>query len=123
MTANPFDPMPENTFHLPIEMAVIVPSTTEYSKPISSEEFEARTKEIRNLLTKLFGGNTQIKAVGGFQLKGKEIREKVNMVYSYSKRADWMKNRKKLLEYLQQKKKEYKQQSLGIIFETDLFYI
>lgn len=119
----PFDPMPENTFHLPVQMAVIVPSTKDMTKPIRKEEFEARTKEVRSKLAQLFGGNTTIKAMGGFLLKGKEIREDVNMVYSYSKRKDWHENRQKLLKYLQDKKKEWGQAQLGVQWETDLYYI
>lgn len=119
----PFSPMPKDTFHLPVEMAVIVPSTKDFNKPISTEEFKKRTDEVRKKLIQLFGGNTSIKGVGGYRLEGKEIRENVNMVYSYSKRKDWVKNRQKLLKYLQGLKKRFNQDTIGLIFETDLYYI
>lgn len=119
----PFDPMPKDTFHLPVEMAVIVPSTKNIKDPIGEDEFEKRTNDVRRKLVNLFGGNTTVKGVGGYRLEGKEIRENVNMVYSYSKRKDWVRNRQKLLKYLQQKKKEFGQDKIGIIFETDLYYI
>ena len=122
-TLKPFDPMPKNTFHLPVEMAVIVPSTKNIKDPIGKAELEKRTNEVRRKLIQLFGGNTTVKGVGGYRLEGKEIREDVNMVYSYSKRKDWVKHRQKLLKYLQEKKKEFGQAFLGIIFETDLYYI
>lgn len=122
-TLKPFAPMPKETFHLPVEMAVIVPSTKNIKDPIGEDEFEKRTNEVRRKLVQLFGGNTTVKGVGGYKLAGKEIRENVNMVYSYSKRKDWVKHRQKLLKYLQEKKKAWQQNQLGVIWETDLYYI
>ena len=115
--------MPKGTFHLPVELAVIVPSTKDKSKPITSQEFESRTQEVRKILSYWFGGNTQVKAEGGFLLKGKEIRERVNIVYAFSKTADWLKNRDALKRYLMRKKKSWQQFNIGLQYETDLFYL
>lgn len=64
----PFAKMPKSTFHLPVESAVIVPSTKAKSKSISASEFANRTKEVRKKLSSLFGGYTSVKAIGGFLL-------------------------------------------------------
>ena len=124
----PFNPMPKDTFHLPIETATLVPETNKTQKPIKTEEFKKRTIETENKLTKLFGGFTRTRTIGGYKLdkgknKGKTVREKVNKVTCFAERTKFLKHRKEFETYLQKKGKEWGQESIGLEYEGDLYYI
>lgn len=110
---------------LPNQMAVLVPSTTQGDKKISSAEFRKRIKETQTKLSSTFGGQTSIQTRGGYfsnDLK-KLINEDVVMVVSYSKNNDYKKEIGKLKEWLNAKKRDWKQESIGVIVENDLFYV
>lgn len=109
--------------HLPVEIAIIVPSTKGKNKPVSSYEFEKRTKVVRTKLSNWFGGYTRISGRGGFVSGTKEIKERVNIVYSYSTRKKWSENREKLRNYLRAVKKKWGQISIGFLFEGDMYQL
>ena len=114
---------PKNAFALPFQTVTFVPSTTNKSEPISDEEFKRRTIEVKKYLSKLFGGYTSVKSVGGYVLKGKTIEEKINQVSSFSTMEAFKKNREKFYRKLRVWKRAWKQDSVGVVLEDDLFYI
>ena len=79
---------------------------------------------MRTFLSKKFGGYTSVSAFGGFSTKrGKLVKEKVNVVTGYATRKDYTKSKKDFVQFAKKKKKEWKQESVGIIIENDLFYV
>jgi len=83
-----------------------------------------RTNEVRNFLYKNFGGYTSVQGIGAVQKKSGGIAtESVNVVYSYATRKDYLKNKKDFLKYAKAKKENWKQDSVGIIIENDLFFV
>lgn len=113
----------KGSFHLPIETAILVPSTTAKSKKISAKEFQARINLTRRFLSRLFGGYTSVSGIGGYLLKGKVIREKVAIVSSFCKLNSFKKYKREWVAWIRTKKKEWKQDSIGVIIENDLFYV
>lgn len=110
---------------LPIEQAIIVPSTQDADKKISSERMSKRVKEVKRYLAQKFGGFTSDKGVGGYYSfnKNKVIQEDVNVVTSYATRKAFAENRKQLLKQLGKWGKKWGQESIGYEIEDDLFYI
>lgn len=110
-------------FKLPIQTGTLVPSTL-FDKTISPAAFRKRINETRRMLSQLFGGYTSVNATGGFVAKDKRlIREKVAMVVAYAERAKFRKNKSTWLKWVRAKKKEWKQEAIGIIIENDMFWI
>lgn len=110
---------------LPIQTAILVPSTKEKDKPISREEFANRVETTRDELYHLFGGFTSVTGFGGSEnKKTKEIiKERVNVVVAYAGNKDFKEKADEFIEYIKNKKKEWGQQEIGVIIENDLFYI
>jgi len=112
------------TFKLPIEQIVYVPSTTFNNEPISSEEFSRRIEEVKSFLFNLFGGYTAVVGEGGFRSKtGDVVDESVVRVISYTDREGYENHQKHLFEFLKEKQKEWGQESMGYEVEGDLFYL
>ena len=110
-------------FKLPIQTGTLVPSTL-FDKTVSPAVFRKRINETRRILSQLFGGYTSVNATGGFVSKNKRlIREKVAMVVAYANQTDFRKNKSKWLKWVRAKKKEWKQESIGIIIENDMFWV
>lgn len=113
-----------DSFHLPIETAVLVPSTTKADKPLTKKDFQKRIDSTRRYLSKLFGGYTSIQAIGGYVSNQKGlIQEQVVMVVSYAQEKDFNKNETKFLNWARRKGKQWSQESIGIIIENDLYYL
>lgn len=108
--------------HLPVETKVLVPSTL-HDEAISAKEFAARAKETEDFLSRIFGGYTAVEAKGGWVEKGKVIAEPVIEVVSFTKAKDYFANRNKLLAFLKRKKREWKQSTVSVEIEGDLFLI
>lgn len=114
----------KNSFYLPIETAVLVPSTTKGDKKISVREFKKRIDEVRLYLSKKFGGYTSVTGIGGYVSKKKGlIKEDVVLVVSYAQKKDFKKHKRSFINQVKKWGKKYKQESMGVIIENDLYYI
>lgn len=113
----------KGAFELPIQTVTIIPSTKDKTRKVSDQEFRRRTLFMRRWLAKTFGGYTEEKAIGGYLLKGKEITEDVIMITSFSTEKDFKKNKTKWISKIKQLKKQWGQDSMGIIIENDLLYV
>jgi len=111
------------SFKLPIQTATLIPSTRGESVPVSRAQFQSRVTEARRFLSRLFGGYTSVRAVGGFVSKGRVIREQVAVVTAYASRDAFRKNKARWLSWVRQKKRAWGQESMGIIIEGDMFWI
>lgn len=114
----------KGVFHLPVRTAILVPSTTKKNKRVSGKEYTHRVRETRQFLAKTNGGYTSVSATGGYVSKEKGlIQEPVAEVVSYSKRADFKKNRPTVRKFLKKKGKAWGQESMGYEHEDDLYYV
>lgn len=116
----------KRTFHLPIEQAIIVPSTSgiRSQKKISKVQLRNRVNKVRRFMSKRFGGFTDVKAVGGFILRdGKIVRERVIKVTSFATKKDFKKHEPQVIRQVGKWGKNWKQQSVSYENEGDLFII
>jgi len=114
------------TFHLPIEQAVIVPSTSgvRSQKKISQAQLKTRVNNVRRFLSNRFGGYTSVKAVGGFVLKdGKLVKEKAVKVTAFASKEDFKKKRSQVIKQVGIWGKRWKQEAISYEHEGDLFLI
>jgi hypothetical protein len=111
-------------FHLPIEQAVYVPSTTSGDQPISDTEFQQRIADTQLFLSRYFGGHTTVAGTGGYISKEKGvIQEPVVKVVSFATNEAFEKHRETLKKWLLNKCVEWGQESIGYEVEGDLFYL
>ena len=113
----------KGAFTLEIETFTIVPSTKNKTQKVSDIVFNRRVKETQVALRTFFGGTTRVKGHGEYELKGKFIPEKVSIVYSFSRRKDFLKNKQKWINWVKKKRAEWSQDSIGIGIEGDMYYI
>lgn len=110
-------------FALPVQTVTIVPSTN-YDKAISAYEFNRRVEDTRRFLSNTFGGYTSVRSVGGYVAKGGAlITENASAVTSYATVESFKKNKGKWLSWCRNKKKEWKQENIGVIVENDMYYL
>ena len=113
----------KRSFHLPVEQAVIVPSTQGKTKGISDTKLRTRVNEVKKYLSNKFGGYTAVKGQGGYYSKGKGlIQERVVKVVSYAEEDKFKKNKPKLIKKLGAWRKKWGQENIGYEHEGDLYY-
>lgn len=114
----------KKVFHLEIEQAILVPSTTSADKKVSDVVFKKRVKEVRKYLSKKFGGYTSVRGVGGYysEPKKKIIQERVVKVTGFATKKDFKKNKPQLIKQMGKWGKKWGQESLGYEHEGDLYY-
>lgn len=114
---------PAGSFKLPIQTAIIVPST-DFDKKISANKFNDRIKETKKFMSNLFGGYTSVRSKGGYvSNRNALIQEKAAVVVAYSTKDNFPTKRKQLFNFVKRKKKAWNQESIGVIIENDLAYI
>jgi len=108
----------DSEFNLDTKVTVYVPSTL-FDKPISQADFHARINNTQGYLTDLFGGTTKLAGIGTYRTKdGKLIGENVAKIETFIKYGDYLKKDSTLKNWLEKKKKEWQQESLGFEFES-----
>lgn len=116
----------KRTFHLPIEQAIIVPSTSgvKTQRIISKAQLNQRVNTVRKYLSKKFGGYTSTKATGGFILdSGKLVKEKAIKVTSFGTKKSFKKHRPEIIQQVGEWGKKWKQESVSYEHEGDLYII
>jgi hypothetical protein len=114
-------PLKNKTTTLPVQFSIIVPSTKK-DKPISKKAYNKRIRDTRKFLAEKFGGDTSIKAEGGYiDQKGKLIKENVTKVESFIDKKTYKEKKNELENFVQKKRKDWKQESIGFEFENDLY--
>jgi hypothetical protein len=116
------------TFQLPLEIAVYVPSTINVDTKISKEEFDKRVDEAETWLGRLWGGFSANDVEGGFvsgkgATQRKLIQEDVVKITCFCRSEGFDRRFDLLLKKLVYWAKEWKQESIGLEVEGDLFYI
>jgi hypothetical protein len=116
---------PKGSDRLERQMAIIVPSTKEFNKPVSNHEFMTRVDDVKQFLHHTFGGTTRVLGTGTYLSKktGKVADERVVVVQAFADAPDWVKKGKSVYEFLQDKAAEWGQENVGYQFENDLILI
>jgi len=111
------------TIHLPIEQAILVPSTQNINKPVSQSEMKHRVDKVRKFLSQKFGGYTSVKEVGGWysDKKKKLIKEGIVKVTGFSTTKDYKRNKGLVAKQIKDWGKQWGQESMGYEKEGDLF--
>jgi hypothetical protein len=113
------------SFVLPIEMAVYVPSTKGADETIDQNEFSNRILETEKYLSELFGGFSKVDIDGGYVSETKGlIKENVAKVVAFSQDENFLSNKlPRLVKRITMWCDEWTQESIGFEIEGDLFYI
>lgn len=111
-------------FELPLQMAIYVPSTKDKNIVISKEELSYRVKVVEKYLATLFGGFNSAKVDGGFQSVDKGvINEDAVRVVAFANPEGFEPKFEKLVNKVKEWCRLWSQESIGLEFENDLFYI
>jgi len=117
-------PHSEKMFHLPIEVAVYVPSTQDVDKVVSKSEMKSRVDEVKKFLASLFGGFSSAPVEGGFLASdGKVVKENVEKVVSFAPKEDFDKNKEALVRQASEWASRWGQEAIGLEHEGDLYYV
>lgn len=108
---------------LPIEQAIIIPSTKGADKSISQTEMNKRVNAVRKFLSQKFGGYTSVKGMGGWYSddKKKLIKEDIVKVTGFSSIKDYKRNKNVLAKQISKWGNKWGQESMGYEKEGDLF--
>ena len=114
----------KKAFHLPIEMAIYVPSTSDVDKAISDSEMKKRVTGVSTYLSNIFGGYTSQETIGGYvDSKGNLVNEDVVRVVSFGATDKFEKNKAKILKKIAEWCSKWSQEAIGFEVEGDLYYI
>jgi hypothetical protein len=114
----------KESFDLPLEMAVYVPSTEKANQIISKREFAKRIEDVQVYLSQLFGGFSSVDVEGGYESSEKGlIQEDVTKVVAFGNRDGFEDKFNRLMNKIVDWCKAWSQESIGFEFEGDLFYI
>lgn len=112
------------SFELPLQMAIYVPSTKDKNVVISKDELAYRVKVVEKYLATLFGGFNSAKVDGGFQSVDKGvINEDAVRVVAFANPEGFEPKFEKLVNKVKEWCRLWSQESIGLEFENDLFYI
>jgi len=106
-----------------INLAIYVPSTKNFDKPISSAQFKTRINQVVRFLNQAFKGTTRVRGIGSYNLGSKTISEKVAIVETFTKNIDYNKADMKVKKFLLLKKRQWGQDSMGYKFEGSMLFI
>lgn len=116
----------KDSFALPLEVAVYVPSTKKANEIISKKEFNNRINEVETYLSKLFGGYSASSIDGGYMSDDKEkglIQEDVARVVSFGQKDGFEDKFDELINKISDWCRDWSQESIGLEFEGDMFYV
>jgi hypothetical protein len=111
---------------LPMEVAIYVPSTDKASVIIPKKDFNKRVDEVEEYLSKLYGGYSAVSVEGGYVSSDKEkglIQESVTRVTTFGKEEGFHNRFVEMVEKVGEWCGMWGQESMGIEFEGDMFYI
>jgi hypothetical protein len=112
------------SFELPLQLAVYVPSTKDKNVGVTKQEMEERVLLVKSFLARLFGGFNSVKVEGGFESSDKGlIEEDAVRVVAFGNQEGFEDKFEKLVSKIKIWCKEWSQESIGLEFENDLFYI
>jgi len=107
----------------PIQFKVFIPSTRDKSINISKQAFNKRMEYMINVLSRMFGGSTIDVEFGTYVFKGKIIKEKVGIITINTNQKTYNRFDEILEKIIKDKKKSWKQDSMGFIYQGKMMFI
>jgi hypothetical protein len=120
------DKLAKGAFELPMELIVYVPSTKEANQIIPKSELQQRVKTVKVYLSNLFGGFSAAPIDGGYVSEDKDkglIEEDAVKVTAFATKEALESNMSMLLTRIKKWCAQWSQESIGLEFEGDLFYV
>ncbi len=114
----------KGSIEIPIQMAILVPSTKEASEPISVKDFQDRIYDVEQFVSQLFGGFSGTSVEGGYYSeKHGVINESVKRVVFFSTEESFEKSFKPLTFKIKEWCDEWAQEYIGFELENNMYYI
>lgn len=114
----------DDRFWLEREAKIYIPSTDDTKRQISDERFEKRIKEAQQEFTKEFGGSTTFLGEGTYiSDAGDFVKEDIAVMQVNMSKDDWNQEKENIYEWLEEKQKEWGQESLSFELEGNLTFI
>lgn len=105
---------------LPVQLSIAVPSTDDDGQ-ITRDEFEERINNTKKWFDERFGGDTTIRAVGGFLQDDELIEEPVALVESSMAMDTYEKHKDDFGDFVKKKKQQWEQNSILYQIEGRVF--
>lgn len=106
---------------LTTKIAIYVPSTLDIDKPVDNAE---QVEKTACFLSDLFGGCTACDVSGYWITDNKKlIKEKPVVVYAYTTEAKAQEAETKIIEYVQEMKKEMQQECISVEYNNRLYFV
>jgi hypothetical protein len=115
-------PLEDKSTKLKYQVAIFVPST-EMDKKVKPKVYNARVKETQKFLSKESGGDTSVKASGGYTMSknDKYVKEDVTIVETSMSKEDYERSKPRIENYVVEKRKVWKQDTICYKFEQDMY--
>lgn len=114
---------PKKTKRLEKQMAITIPSTKEFDKPLTKPEMQKRIKEVRDFFTEKFHGTTRIRGIGSYEGEQGIVDEDVVVVEAFADAPDWQKMKTDVAKFVLDKRKEWSQESVAYELEGDMYLV
>lgn len=124
----PKAPLENKSTKLKYQLQIYVPST-DFEKTTTTPVYNKRVKETEKFLSSEFGGDTSVRAKGGYIFDdpkdkknfGKLGTEKVTIVESSMTKKQYEEKKPKIEKFIKSKRKEWKQEAILYNFEGDTY--
>jgi len=118
----PTNPIDNNTFELPVQFSITIPSTQDIDENIGTKKMKIRLKEEKKWLVKRFQGDTTYSAKGDYNTKtGKLIEEDVGVINVSTTKKDYEKHKAELAEHIKELRERYGQKQMAYNLENNLY--
>lgn len=122
--APPFDNS-EVIQNMPIEVAIVVPSTNEADDYIGDGNFQNRIEYVEHKFDDWFGGDTTTRAVGGYREgegdNAEYITEDVAVVMAGTTETDYKEHKDDLKELIRKRQRNWKQDTMAFRINNRTF--
>lgn len=103
------------------KISIYVPSTIDIDKPVNNSEWIEKTAVF---FSDLFGGCTACNVSGYWITQAKKlVQEKPVVVYSYTTEEKAQEAETKIIEYVQEMKKEMQQECISVEYNNRLYFV
>lgn len=113
-------PLGSNVNNLPVQLSLIVPSTS-HGEQMPTREFRQRVSRVRKWFSARFGGDTTVRGSGGFIDENELIDEDVAIVESSMSIETYREERSTFADYVRSKREDWGQDAVTYQVEDRVF--
>ena len=107
--------------NLNTKISIYIPSTLDIDKPVDNAK---QVEKTACFLSDLFGGCTAFEAAGYWIDSNKKlIKEKPVVVYAYTTEEKAREAEEKIIDFVQQMKKEMQQECISVEYNNRLYFV